>query len=78
MMSRATSSKQKTAISNQKKNAIRNYINSLNLNKYQKMMLENLAAGYSIKNYKSDMQRYINSLDLTKEEKEAIDSALFD
>ena len=77
-MSKATNSKQKTAISNQKKNAIRSYINSLNLNKYQKVMLEKLAAGYSIKNYKSEMQKYINSLDLSKEEKEAIDSALFD
>ena len=78
MMDGATNSKQKTAISNQKKQAIRQYINSLNLNQYQKLMLEKLAGGYSIKNYKSQIQKYINSLDLSKAEKEAIDSALFD
>ena len=63
---------------NARKNAVKKYINSLSLNQYQKLMLERLAGGYSIKNYKSQMQRYINSLELTKEEKEAIDSALFD
>jgi hypothetical protein len=77
MMSKATNSKQKSAISKQKKDAVRNYINSLNLNKYQKLMLEKLAGGYSINNYKPEIQQYINSLDLTKEEKETIDSALF-
>ena len=53
------------------------YINSLNLNKYQKLMLEKMAGGYSIKNYKSQMREYIESLNLTKEEKQAIDKELF-
>lgn len=78
IMDGVTNSKQKTAISNQKKQAIRQYIDSLNLNQYQKLMLEKLAGGYSIKNYKSQVQQYINSLELSKEDKEAIDSALFD
>ena len=77
-MAAATTSIQKEAISNKKKAAIRKYINSLSLNKYQKMMLEKLAAGYSIKNYRSSLRPYINSLDLSKAEKELIDSVLFD
>lgn len=61
-----------------RKAAIRKYINSLSLNKYQKMMLEKMAGGYSIKNYRGSLQPYINSLDLSKEEKQMIDSVLFD
>lgn len=77
MISNATNSKQKSLLSTKKKQEIQKYINSLNLNKYQKMMLEKLAGGYSIKNYKSVLQNYINDLDITKEEKESIDAALF-
>lgn len=61
-----------------RKAAIRKYINSLSLNKYQKMMLEKMAGGYSIKNYRGSLQPYINGLDLSKEEKQMIDSVLFD
>ena len=78
LMATTSSSKQKTAISNQKKAAIRKYINSLNLNKYQKLMLEKLGAGYSIKNYHSYLHSYINDLNVSKEEKETIDRVLFD
>ena len=59
------------------KQQVYQYINSLNLNKYQKLMLEKMCAGYSIKNYKSEMRKYIESLGLTKEEKQAIDKELF-
>lgn len=59
------------------KQQVYQYINSLNLNKYQKLMLEKMAGGYSIKNYKSEMRKYIESLSLTKEEKQAIDKELF-
>ena len=59
------------------KQQVYQYINSLNLNKYQKLMLEKMAGGYSIKNYKSEMRQYIESLSLTKEEKQAIDKELF-
>lgn len=70
--------KEQYSDTDRRKAAIRKYINSLSLNKYQKMMLEKMAAGYSIKNYRSSLQPYINSLDLSKEEKEMIDSVLFD
>lgn len=59
------------------KQQVYQYINSLNLNKYQKLMLEKMAGGYSIKSYKSEMRQYIESLSLTKEEKQAIDKELF-
>lgn len=78
LMDNATNSKQKSAISNRKKQEIFGYINSLNLNKYQKTMLYKLAGGYSIKNYKNDMFNYINSLELTAEEKQTIYNELFD
>ena len=70
--------KEQYSDSDRRKAAIRKYINSLSLNKYQKMMLEKMAAGYSIKNYRSSLYTYINSLDLSKAEKEMIDSVLFD
>lgn len=59
------------------KQQVYQYINSLNLNKYQKLMLEKMAGGYSIKDYKSEMREYIESLSLTKEEKQTIDKELF-
>lgn len=69
--------KQKNAYSEKRKNAIRNYINSLNLNKYQKIMLEKIAGGYSISGYKNELRQYIDSLSLSKKDKEAIDKELF-
>lgn len=77
MMDKALNSKQKSMISAKKKQEVQKYINSLSLNKYQKIMLEKLAGGYSIKNYKNMMQKYINGLDISKSEKESIDAALF-
>ena len=62
---------------NERKQAVFSYINSLELNKYQKLMLQKLGAGYSIKNYRRDMQNYINSLELSAAEKQQIDDALF-
>lgn len=62
---------------NERKQAVFSYINSLELNKYQKLMLQKLASGYSIKNYKREMQNYINSLELSAAEKQQIDDALF-
>ena len=40
-------------------------------------MLQKLGAGYSIKNYRRDMQNYIDSLELSAAEKQQIDDALF-
>ena len=77
MLDGVTNSKQRTAINKQKKQEVFEYINSLNLNKYQKLMLQKLGAGYSIKNYRRDMQNYINSLELSAAEKQQIDDALF-
>ena len=77
MLDGVTNSKQRTAINKQKKQEVFEYINSLNLNKYQKLMLQKLGAGYSIKNYRRDMRNYIDSLELSAAEKQQIDDALF-
>lgn len=77
MLDGVTNSKQRTAINKQKKQEVFEYINSLNLNKYQKLMLQKLGAGYSIKNYRRDMKNYIDSLELSAAEKQQIDDALF-
>lgn len=55
-----------------------NYIDSLPLNQYQKIMLQKLAGGYSIKSYEQAVFDYINNLDLTREEKINIHKELFD
>lgn len=70
-------SKQKTAMSKKRKEEVQKYINSLKLNKYQKMMLEKLAGGYSIKSHEKEMFKYINSLQMTKKEKETLHKELF-
>ena len=62
---------------NERKAAVQQYIEGLDLNKYQKIMLQKMAGGYSIKSYKSSLQRYIDSLDLTASEKQQIDNMLF-
>jgi hypothetical protein len=69
--------KDKYSTTDERKSAVFNYINNLNLNMYQKLMLQKMAAGYSIKTYKRDMQNYIESLQMTAEEKEKIDKELF-
>lgn len=74
----ATTSKQKTAISKQKKQEIQSYIESLPLNQCQKIMLEKEAGGYSIKNYKQQIYQYLESQDLTNEEKYNMWKELFE
>ena len=69
--------KEKYTDTNERKSAVFNYINSLKMNKHQKLMLYKLAGGYSIKNYKNEMINYINSLKLTAEEKHTIYDELF-
>lgn len=69
--------KEKYSTTDERKSAVFNYINNLNLNMYQKLMLQKMAAGYSIKTYKRDMQNYIESLQMTAEEKQQIDNELF-
>lgn len=71
-------SKQKTALSKQRKAAVQQYIESLNLSIPQKVMLEKMAGGYSIKNYENYMFQYIESLPMSASEKQALHSQLFD
>jgi hypothetical protein len=73
----ATTTKQKKIISNKRKIEIRNYINSLDLSKPQKIMLYKLSGGYSITKYKSTMHNYINNLDIDKESKKTMYNSLF-
>lgn len=63
--------------SDERKEAITNYIESQNLNKAQKIMLYKMAGGYSIKSYKNYMYDYIESLPLSKEEKYTMWEELF-
>ena len=60
-----------------RKQAVFEYINSLPLSIEQKLMLQKMGAGYSIKQYRIRMHDYINSLDLTADEKQSIDDVLF-
>ena len=62
----------------QRKAAVKQYINSLDLNIPQKIMLEKMAGGYSIKDYENYMFSYIQSLPMTAEEKQAMHKQLFD
>lgn len=63
--------------SKERKIAVQNYINSLDLNVYQKMMLEKMAGGYSIKNYKNNIYEYLETTELTDSEKYTIWEELF-
>ena len=62
---------------NSRKLAVQQYINSLKLNRYQKIMLQKLAGGYSISSYENEMFNYINSLNMTRTEKETLHKQLF-
>lgn len=61
----------------ERKKAVFEYINSLSLNQYQKLMLQKLAGGYSIRDYESQMFNYIEKLELTKQEKQDLHKELF-
>ena len=61
-----------------KKQKVFEYINSLPLSIEQKLMLQKMGAGYSVKKQRGRLQNYIESLELTAEEKRAIDKVLFD
>lgn len=56
--------------SEKRKQEIYKYINSLNYNKYQKIILFKLIGGYSIKDYQKEIFNYINGLKLSKNEKQ--------
>lgn len=61
----------------ERKAMVQQYIESLNLDIPQKIMLEKMAGGYSIKDYEDYMFNYIESLPMTIEEKQAIHNQLF-
>jgi len=70
-MKRINELKDSNNFTDNRKNAIFNYINSLNISKNSKIALY-FMSNYSISNYKNDMFKYINSLNLSKSEKEEI------
>jgi len=61
-----------------RKKQITQYINSLPLDKYQKIILMKEIGGYSIISYKNEMYQYINSMGLTKKEKQEIWNQLYE
>ena len=63
--------------SKERKAIVQNYIESLDLNMYQKMMLEKMAGGYSIKNYKNYIYEYLEQAGLSQNEKYTIWEELF-
>lgn len=64
--------------SKERKKAIQSYINDLDLDVGQKMMLEKMAGGYNIKKYKNSMREYLESTDLSEREKYNIWNELFE
>lgn len=70
-------SKQKTAQGKVRKKAVQQYINSLNLDIGQKLIMENILGGYSVNNSKTYLRQYIETLPLSKEEKQELDKKLF-
>ncbi len=64
--------------SNLRKKEIRNYINNLELNKTQKILLEKMAGGYGITNYKGTIHNYLDTTNLSQDEKYKIWKELFD
>lgn len=61
----------------ERKQAVFNYINNLQYNKYQKIILFKLLGGYGIKDYQNEIFNYINSLKLSKNEKQTLWNYLY-
>lgn len=62
----------------QRKAAVQDYIESLNLSVPKKIMLEKMAGGYSIKDYEGYMFGHIESLPMSAKEKQELHKQLFD
>ena len=58
------------------KQKVQEYIQTLPLNRNQKIVLQKLSGGYSINNYRNEIQKYIEKLDLSQNEKKTLDSLL--
>ena len=69
--------KQEHAYTSTRRKAVEDYINSLPLNYYQKLILQKEAAGYSIEKYEVELYNYINGLDISAKEKKNIHKELF-
>lgn len=61
----------------QRKAAVREYINTLNLEPGQKLMLEKMAGGYSIKQYRNYIIAYLNSSNMSNDDRATIYNELF-
>lgn len=61
-----------TENANVRKQKVFQYINGLNYNKNQKIILFKMLGGYSIKDYQSSIFSYINNLKISKNEKQEI------
>jgi hypothetical protein len=77
MVDSKMTAKQKELISNKKKKEVFNYINSLNLNKVQKLMLYKESGGFSISKYKGQLRDYINNMNLSAKDKQKMFDELF-
>lgn len=71
------SSKQKTIISNSRKQAVQNYIDSLYLDIGQKLIIQKVIGGYSINSNKQYMFGYIDKLNISDEEKQNLFDSLY-
>lgn len=58
------------------KQKVQEYIQTLPLNRNQKIALQKLSGGYSINNYRNEIQKYIEKSDLSQNEKKNLDSLL--
>lgn len=65
-----------TYLSKEQKKELFNYINSLDINKAEKIILYK-KSGYSITNYKDYMYKYINNLNATKRQKQELWKLLY-
>lgn len=71
------SSKQKTMVSNSRKKAVQNYIDSLYLDIGQKLIIQKVIGGYSINSNKQYMFGYIDKLNISDEEKQNLFDSLY-
>lgn len=69
--------KEKNKTTSTRKNAVMNYINTLNITPAQKLMLYKQAGGYSIKGYENYIVSYLNSTNLSLDDKRTIYNELF-
>lgn len=72
-----TGIKKKNKTTSTRKNAVMNYINTLNITPAQKLMLYKQAGEYSIKGYENYIVSYLNNTNLSIDDKRTIYNELF-